>query len=57
MSNISEHFDQQIYSIYPLSGHTMKHFLAGVATLYIYRWIHASRFEARDSGSGTDLIS
>lgn len=43
LSKISEHFDQQIYSISPLSGHTIKHLLAGIATLYIYRWIRASR--------------
>jgi hypothetical protein len=41
MSKISEHFDQQIYSILPLSGHTVKHLLAGIATLYVYRWILA----------------
>lgn len=51
VSKVSEHFDQQIYSMSPLSGHTMKHFLAGAATLYIYRWIHASRFEPRHTGS------
>jgi hypothetical protein len=44
LSKISEHFDQQIFSIFPLSGHTIKHLLAGVATLCIYRWIRASRF-------------
>jgi hypothetical protein len=38
-SKISEQFDEQIYSISPLSGHTMKHLLAGIATLYVYRWI------------------
>lgn len=45
LSKIGEHFDQQIYSTFPLSGHTMKHLLAGIATLCIYRWIRASRFE------------
>jgi hypothetical protein len=45
LSKISEHFDQQIYSISPLSGHTIKHLLAGVATLCIYRRIRASRFQ------------
>jgi hypothetical protein len=45
LSKISEHFDEQIYSILPLSGHTIKHLLAGIATWYIYRWIRASRFQ------------
>ena len=44
LSKVSEHFDQQIYFMFPLSGHTMKHLLAGIATLYIYRWIRTSRF-------------
>lgn len=46
LSKISEHFDQQIFSMSPLSGHTIKHLLAGIATLCIYRWIRASRLEA-----------
>lgn len=41
LSKISEHFDKQIYSILLLSGHTIKHLLAGIATLYVYRWILA----------------
>lgn len=45
LSKISEHFDQLIYSFSPLSGHTIKHLLAGIATLFIYRWIRASRLE------------
>ena len=45
LSKISEHFDQQIYSLSPLSGHTIKHLLAGIASLCIYRWILASRIE------------
>jgi hypothetical protein len=43
LSKVSEHFDQQIYSLSPLSGHTIKHLLAGIATLCIYRWIRTSR--------------
>ena len=45
LSKISEHFDQLIYSFSPLSGHTIKHLLAGIATLYIYRWVGASQPE------------
>lgn len=45
LSKISEHFDRQIYSVSPFSGHTIKHFLAGVATLYIYHWIRVSRIQ------------
>ena len=43
LSKISEHFDEQIYSVSPLSGHTIKHLLAGIATLCIYRWMRASQ--------------
>jgi Ceramidase len=46
-SKISEHFDKQIYSMLPLSGHTIKHLLAGIATWYIYRWVRFSRSEFR----------
>jgi hypothetical protein len=43
LSKITEFFDTQIYSVLPLSGHTLKHVLAGVATWYIYRWIKLSQ--------------
>jgi hypothetical protein len=39
LSKVTEFFDAQIYAVLPLSGHTLKHLLAGVATWYIYRWI------------------
>jgi len=39
LSKITEFFDTQIYAVSPLSGHTVKHILAGVASWYIYRWI------------------
>lgn len=45
LSKITEYFDQQIYSVFPLSGHTLKHLLAGIATWYIFRWIQLSRSE------------
>jgi len=39
LSKITEFFDAQIYAVFPWSGHTLKHLLAGVATWYIYQWI------------------
>jgi hypothetical protein len=45
LSKIAEHFDKQIYSISPISGHTLKHLLAGIAGWYIYRWLRSSRSE------------
>jgi hypothetical protein len=45
LSKITEHFDEQVYLFFPLSGHTMKHLLAGTACWYIYRWIESSRSE------------
>jgi hypothetical protein len=47
LSKIAEHFDKPIYSMFPLSGHTIKHLLAGIATWFVYRWIRSSRSEAR----------
>ncbi|HMF89433.1 MAG TPA: alkaline phytoceramidase [Candidatus Angelobacter sp.] len=41
LSKITEFFDQQIYAVFPLSGHTLKHLLAGVATWYVFRWIQS----------------
>jgi len=43
LSKLAEHFDKQIYSVSPLSGHTIKHLPAGIASWYIYRWIQLSR--------------
>jgi hypothetical protein len=34
----AEAFDSQIYSILPLSGHTLKHLLAAASTWFILRW-------------------
>jgi hypothetical protein len=42
-SKITEYFDKQIYSCFPLSGHTLKHLTAGIAAWYIYRWFRFSR--------------
>jgi len=32
LSKLAEHYDRQIYSVSPLSGHTLKHLLAGIAS-------------------------
>lgn len=40
LSKITEHFDKQIYAASPLSGHTLKHLLAGLATWCIFRWAY-----------------
>ena len=42
LSKVTEHYDKQIYAVFPLSGHTIKHLLAGIATWYIYRWLRSS---------------
>lgn len=52
LSKVTEYFDKQIYSVFPLSGHTLKHLLAGVATWYIYRWALSSRSSARPAAAG-----
>jgi hypothetical protein len=45
LSKLAELFDKQIYSVSPLSGHALKHLLAGIASWYVYRWIQLSRAE------------
>ncbi len=42
LSKVTEHFDKQIYAVSPLSGHTIKHLLAGIATWYVYRWVQST---------------
>lgn len=39
LSKAAEHFDKQIYSVSPVSGHTLKHLLAGVGAWYVVRWL------------------
>ncbi|HZD95649.1 MAG TPA: hypothetical protein VE133_15405, partial [Candidatus Sulfotelmatobacter sp.] len=46
LSKVTEHFDRQIFSVLPFSGHTLKHLLAGIATWYILRWIRSSQSES-----------
>jgi hypothetical protein len=40
LSKVTEYFDKQIYSVSPLSGHTLKHLLAGIGAWYVLRWLH-----------------
>ena len=37
-AKLAETFDRQVYAVFPLSGHTLKHLAAAVATYYIFRW-------------------
>jgi len=43
LSKITEYFDKQVYSVFPLSGHTVKHLLAGLASWYVFRWAQSAR--------------
>lgn len=47
LSKITEFFDTQIYAVFPFSGHTLKHLLAGAATWYIYRWMKLGKTQAQ----------
>jgi len=38
LAKIAESLDREIYSTFLLSGHTLKHLLAGLSTFWIYRW-------------------
>ena len=49
LSKIAEQFDKQIYSVSPLSGHTLKHLFAGIGAWYVIRWLRA--FESIHSSS------
>jgi hypothetical protein len=44
MSKGAEHFDKQIYSVFPLSGHTLKHLLAALSAWYIVLWLQSRKF-------------
>jgi hypothetical protein len=39
LSKVAEHFDTQIYALFPLSGHTLKHLFAGIGAWYVVRWL------------------
>jgi hypothetical protein len=39
LAKLAEHYDQTIYAALPLSGHTLKHFLAAAATFCILPWL------------------
>jgi len=53
LAKLAEHFDSQIFALLPLSGHTLKHFLAAASAYSILRWrradasLESTRFEGR----------
>ena len=38
LAKLAESYDEAIYSVVPLSGHTLKHFAAALATAFVLRW-------------------
>jgi hypothetical protein len=38
LAKLAEFYDRGIFSTLPISGHTIKHVLAAIATYYIFRW-------------------
>lgn len=42
-SKVAEGLDRQIYAVSPISGHTLKHLFAGIATWYIFCWVDSSK--------------
>jgi len=38
LAKLAEFYDRGIFSALPISGHTIKHVLAAIATYYIFRW-------------------
>lgn len=52
-AKIAENFDEQILRILAVSGHSMKHLLAGFATYCIYRWRqNAAKAQEGDRAGG-----
>jgi len=45
LAKLAEFYDRGIFSSLPVSGHTIKHVLAAIATYYIFRWRLAMAIE------------
>lgn len=50
LAKVAENFDAAVFRVLPVSGHTVKHVLAGLAAYCIYRW-RVDRLEAGKSSS------
>lgn len=46
LAKLAEFYDQGVFSIMPVSGHTVKHTLAAMATYFIYLWRRAAAANA-----------
>jgi hypothetical protein len=44
LAKFAEHYDRAIYSVLPVSGHTLKHLLAALAAFWILRWRLSSEY-------------
>ena len=42
LAKVAELADREIYSVFVLSGHTLKHLLAGASTYWLYLWRRAA---------------
>jgi hypothetical protein len=38
VAKLAENFDAQVFSALAVSGHTIKHLLAGFSSFWVYRW-------------------
>jgi len=38
LAKLAEFYDRAVFSTLPISGHSIKHILAAIATYFIYRW-------------------
>jgi hypothetical protein len=52
LSKVAEYFDKQIYSIFFLSGHTLKHLFAGIGAWYIIGWLRPFESVRGSSAAG-----
>jgi ceramidase len=46
LAKLAEYYDRAIFSGLPISGHSLKHVFAAMATYFIYRWRRAAVAEA-----------
>jgi hypothetical protein len=43
LAKLAESYDRAIYAKFPLSGHTLKHLLAGLAAFFILQWWNSAK--------------
>jgi hypothetical protein len=55
LAKVAESYDRAIYSVLPLSGHTLKHLTASLAALLVLRWWRQVEIHSRASEPAPDV--